>query len=216
MEIDGDIGETEVLILHDKSSSHMMVLGHGAGAGMEHAFMHGLAHMLLTKGISTLRYNFPYIHNGKKRPDSPNVAHKTILSAIEVAEAHAADKPLILAGKSFGGRMGSQTAAKYHPTKVKALVFYGFPLHAPGKPGIERANHLKEIDIPMLFLQGSRDTFAQMDLLQPLLKSLEFATLDVLEGADHGFKFLKRTGINEVKALELLAEHTRSFLDSLS
>ncbi len=208
-------GETEVALLSDVDCTHYMVLGHGAGAGMDHPFMEGLANSLLALGIGTLRYNFPYIHRGSKRPDRPPVAQSTILAAIKYLR-NKVDGPIVLGGKSFGGRMASQTVAIHQPEEVQALVFYGFPLHAPGKPGIERAQHLRDIKIPMLFLQGDRDAFAKMHLLTPLIDSLPLAQLDLLVGGDHGFKFLKRTGIDFESALKMLAEHTATFIHSLS
>lgn len=208
-------GETEVVLLGTPACTHYMVLGHGAGAGMDHPFMEGLADSLLTQGIGTLRYNFPYIHRGSKRPDRPPIAHSTILAAIEYLKSKV-DAPIVLGGKSFGGRMTSQTIAVHQPEDVKALIFYGFPLHAPGKPGVERAEHLKDIKVPMLFLQGDRDAFAKMHLLTPLIESLPLAQLDLLEGGDHGFKFLKKVGIDFESALKLLAEHTATFIHSLS
>ena len=208
-------GETEVILLSDPNCTHYMVLGHGAGAGMDHPFMEGLANKLLSQGIGTLRYNFPYIHRGSKRPDRPPVAHSTILAAIEYLKARV-DTPIVLGGKSFGGRMASQAVATHQPEEVQALIFYGFPLHAPGKPGTERAGHLHEVRVPMLFLQGDRDAFAKMHLLTPLIESLPLAQLDLLEGADHGFKFLKKTGIDFDRALSLLAEHTATFIHSHS
>ena len=191
-----------------------MILGHGAGAGMDHKFMVALAEALAHENIATLRYQFPYMEKGKGRPDVPNVAHKTIERVIEET-ASSTDLPMILAGKSFGGRMASQLLAKKEMNQVKGLVFYGFPLHAPAKPGNERGDHLKGVKVPMLFLQGDRDALARLELLTPLLDQISLAKLEVLSGANHGFSFTKKSGISESEGYELLASHTRTFLNSI-
>jgi len=209
-------GSISILSILPKNFAYLMVLGHGAGAGMEHHFMKGLAHALANVGIGTVRYNFPYMEKGGGGPDRPPIAHETIIKVVDGATQLSQGKPIVLAGKSFSGRMASQAMAKYDIEHVSALVFYGFPLHAPGKPGIDRAEHLKEVKIPMLFLQGTRDSLAQLPLLEPLLRKLKLATLDIQEGADHSFKFLKKSGIDQEKALEILARKSRDFLDHLS
>jgi len=166
----------------------IIALAHGAGAGMNHSFMIALATSLAEVGIGTLRFNFPFTENKKGRPDVPAVAHKTI----EVAIMHAQEKfpslPLFAAGKSFGGRMTSQCLSAHPDDAVKGILFYGFPLHPPGKPSIERAEHLKGVKSPMLFLQGSRDEFATWKLIESVCSSLPLAELVKIEGANHGFK----------------------------
>jgi predicted alpha/beta-hydrolase family hydrolase len=171
------------------------ILAHGAGAGMTHPFMAAIASGLAERGIAALRYQFPYMEQGSKRPDSPKVAHATVRAAVLEAARLPPALPLIAAGKSFGGRMTSQAQAASPLPGVRALVFLGFPLHPPGKPSHDRARHLFDVHIPMLFLQGTRDEFAQLDLLQPLCQSLgPRATLKLFPDANHSFHVPARTG----------------------
>lgn len=208
------LGTVSTLLYKADDARYFMVLGHGAGAGMHHPFMEELAKALAHESITTLRYQFPYIEQGRKRPDFPATTHLTIEKVLE-SLAGEIDIPIILAGKSFGGRMASQYIAKHNDSLVRALVFYGFPLHSPAKPGSDRADHLQDIDIPMLFLQGDRDVLAKLDLLIPVINSHIHATLDVLEGGDHSFKCLKKSGISQEAAIMQLAKRTRSFLDTV-
>ena len=166
----------------------VFTLAHGAGAGMDHSFMETLADGLSKVGIATLRFNFPFTEQKKRRPDSPVVAHATIEAALKTAAELNPKLPLFASGKSFGGRMTSQYLAGHPDSPAKGIVFYGFPLHPAGKPSTERAEHLKTLKIPMLFLQGTRDTLATWELIQTVTKSLRKATLVKLEGADHSFK----------------------------
>lgn len=170
----------------------IFTLAHGAGAGMDHSFMETLADALTNAGIATLRFNFPFAEGKKGRPDTPAVAHATIAAAIEKAGEINPELPLFASGKSFGGRMSSQYLAANPESDVKGIVFYGFPLHPSGKPSIERAEHLKALKIPMLFLQGSKDTLATWELIESVCGSLKKATLVKLEGADHSFKAGKK------------------------
>ena len=208
-------GAISTLWLEPDDSSHLLVLGHGAGAGMEHPFMEQLSHCLAEVGIATLRYQFPYMERGKRRPDSPKVAHETIRKVVSYAEDQTR-LPLVLSGKSFGGRMASQCMAVSPLSSIKALVFYGFPLHSPAKPGNERAEHLYAVKVPMLFLQGDRDALARLDLLQPVLDELPLAHLQILPGANHGFSFTKKSGTTNQEGMALLAELTQQFLKKLS
>ncbi|MCZ8070860.1 MAG: alpha/beta family hydrolase [Bacteroidota bacterium] len=185
-----------------------LTLAHGAGAGMNHPFMVGLALELAKQNVSTLRFNFPFIENKKRRPDVPTIAHKTIEAAVKEAEALAPHASLFLAGKSFGGRMSSQFLALQPNAYVKGIVLFGFPLHPAGKPGVERAEHLKRVNAPMLFLQGEKDELAQWVLLEEVTKSLPQATLIRFEGADHAFKKGKEN------LLPLLAEETAKWIAS--
>jgi uncharacterized protein len=166
----------------------IIVLAHGAGAGMDHLFMETLATRLAEENIATLRFNFPFMENKKGRPDSPAVAHETIKAAIAKAHTLYPELPVFAAGKSFGGRMSSQYVAAHQDTTIKGLIFYGFPLHQPGKPGTERADHLKQVKLPMLFLQGTKDALATWDMIETLCKSLKKTKLVKLDGADHSFK----------------------------
>ncbi|MCI0745580.1 MAG: dienelactone hydrolase family protein [Verrucomicrobia subdivision 3 bacterium] len=182
------------------------VLAHGAGAGMTHPFMVANANGLAERGIATLRYQFPYMEQGSKRPDTPKVAHAAVRAAVLEASRLVPNLPLFAGGKSFGGRMTSQAQASSPLPGVRGLVFLGFPLHPPGRPSVERAKHLFEVQIPMLFLQGTRDDFANLQLLEPLCKQLGArATLKLFQEADHSFHVPARTGRkdSEVRA-ELL------------
>lgn len=171
------------------------VFAHGAGAGMTHAFMADVAEGLAERGIATLRYQFPYMEKGGKRPDPPGVAHAAVRAAVAAAAQHCPGLPLIAGGKSFGARMTSQAEAKSPLEGVRGLAFFGFPLHPAGKPSSERADHLAEVKIPMLFLQGTSDRLADLELLEPVVKNLgRRATLHLVEGADHSFHVPVRSG----------------------
>ncbi|HEY9044404.1 MAG TPA: alpha/beta family hydrolase [Ohtaekwangia sp.] len=202
------IGEVSASILEPPSMKAMMLLAHGAGAGMAHIFMVKLAHALAKLSIGTIRYNFPYTEQGKKRPDTPAVAHKTIEQVILYTADAYKSSPLFVSGKSFGGRMTSQLLAKKSFDKVQGIVFYGFPLHPAGDPSIERAEHLQNIHLPMLFLQGSRDALAEWDLISNVCATLPTAKLVRFEGADHSFKAGKKDVVPE------LAEATDAWLQT--
>jgi hypothetical protein len=169
------------------------VLAHGAGAGMEHAFMAAAAQGLAQRGVATLRYQFPYMERGGKRPDTPKVAQAAVRAAVAEAARRLPKLPLFAGGKSFGGRMTSQAQAAEPLPGVLGLAFLGFPLHAPGKPTAERGRHLDGVRVPMLFLQGTRDDFASLELLRPLAGQLG-ATLRLFDDADHSFHVPARTG----------------------
>jgi len=171
------------------------VLAHGAGAGMRHAFLASIADGLFERGIATLRYQFPYMEQGSKRPDAPKVAHATVRAAVHEAVRLLPDVAFFAGGKSFGGRMTSQAQAEEPLSGVRGLMFLGFPLHPPGRPSDERAQHLFDVKIPMLFLQGTRDDFAQLPLLEAVCKKLdERAILKLFQDADHSFHVPARTG----------------------
>jgi uncharacterized protein len=189
--ISESIGKASLLTLKPKDMKAVMVLAHGAGAGMTHPFMETLASRLSEFSIGTVRFNFPYMEQGSKRPDVPAVAEKTVGTILVSTQKAYSETPVFLGGKSFGGRMSSQYISKQKPTGVSGIVFYGFPLHAPGKPDVLRADHLKSIDIPMLFLQGTNDALASLSLIEKICKALPSATLVKFEGADHSFKIKK-------------------------
>jgi predicted alpha/beta-hydrolase family hydrolase len=171
------------------------VLAHGAGAGMQHPFMAEVAAELAQRGIATLRYQFPYMENRSKRPDSPPVAQATVRAAVETALGRLPGLPLVAGGKSFGGRMTSQAQAKAPLRGVNGLAFLGFPLHPAGRPSRDRAEHLFDVQIPMLFLQGTRDALATLDQLEPVCRALgPRATLTLFTDADHSFHVPARTG----------------------
>jgi predicted alpha/beta-hydrolase family hydrolase len=191
------------LWLAPKDPFACLVLAHGAGAGMTHRSMTAIAEGLGQLGVASLRYQFPYMELGKKRVDSPAVAQATVRAAVAVARDRARDLPLFAGGKSFGGRMTSQAQAATPLEGVRGLVFFGFPLHAAGKPSIERAAHLAKITVPMLFVQGSRDTLADLDLLQGVVRGLgERASLQLVADADHSFHVPARSGRKDPEVLE--------------
>jgi predicted alpha/beta-hydrolase family hydrolase len=178
------------------------VFAHGAGAGMTHAFMAAVAEGLAGRGVATLRYQFPYMEKGGKRPDPPAVAHAAVRGAVAAAAEHCPDMPLIAGGKSFGARMTSQAQARAPLAGAQGLAFFGFPLHPAGKPSSERADHLADVKIPMLFLQGTGDKLAELDLLKPVVEKLgSRATLHPVEGADHSFPVPKRSGRNDSEVM---------------
>lgn len=171
------------------------VVAHGAGAGMAHPFMASVAEELSERGVATLRYQFPYMERGAKRPDPPALSQATVRAAVAAASRAVPDLPLVAGGKSFGGRMTSQAQAASPLPGVRGIAFLGFPLHAAGRPSDERAKHLFDVQIPMFFLQGSRDPLANLELLCPLVERLGArATLRVFEDADHSFHVRARTG----------------------
>ncbi len=187
------------------------VVAHGAGAGMTHPFMASVASDLAQRGIATLRYQFPYMERGSRRPDTPKLAQATVRAAVTEAARLVPKLPLFAGGKSFGGRMTSQAQATSPLPGVRGLVFLGFPLHAPGQPSDERAAHLFDVKIPMLFLQGTRDEFAELSLLQHLVGRLGArATLKEFDDADHSFHVPARTGRKDsevrVEMTDALAE----------
>jgi len=199
---------TAEYIIPDKSKC-IITLAHGAGAGMNHPFMTILAKLLAEKNIATLRFNFPFIEQKKGRPDLPAVAHKTIEAAINDAHKKFPSLSVFASGKSFGGRMSSQYLSAHPHPAVKGIIFYGFPLHAPGKPSIDRADHLKNLKLPMLFLQGTRDALATLNLMEALCSTLPQATLIKLEGADHSFKAGKQD------TMSMLVNFTNDWLGQL-
>jgi predicted alpha/beta-hydrolase family hydrolase len=182
------IGTVSAECIVPETSNCIITLAHGAGAGMHHSFMKTLAESLAAVDIGTLRFNFPFTENKKGRPDTPAVAQQTIEAAINKAHELFPSLPLFVAGKSFGGRMTSQYLSTHPEAQVKGIIFYGFPLHPAGKPSIERADHLKDVKVPMLFLQGTKDALASWSLIESVCSSLRKATLIKIEGADHSFK----------------------------
>ncbi|WP_407150054.1 alpha/beta family hydrolase [Bradyrhizobium sp. ORS 86] len=190
-----DDNAVSALLQRPPQTRAIYVLAHGAGAGMAHPSMDTIATGLAERGIATLRYQFPYMEKGSKRPDPPALAQATVRAAVAEAARRCGDLPLFAGGKSFGGRMTSQAQAKAPLLGVRGLVFLGFPLHAAGKPSNERAKHLADVKIPILFLQGTRDALAEPGLLVPMVKGLGGrATLHLVQEADHSFHVLKRSG----------------------
>jgi hypothetical protein len=192
------------------------VFAHGAGANMRHAFMEQVAKGLAARGTATLRYNFPYMENNSRRPDQPPIAHATVRAAVEEAGRHYPGLKLVAGGKSFGGRMTSQAQAKTPLPGVKGLAFLGFPLHPNNKPSTQRADHLAKIDIPMLFLQGTRDGLADLDYLQPVIKALgPKAMLYGVAGGDHSFLVLKKSGRSNEEVMEDVLRMLAAWIDHI-
>jgi predicted alpha/beta-hydrolase family hydrolase len=202
-------GEVSAVLTRPADARWMLVLAHGAGAGMRHAFMEALAEELVGVGVATLRYQFPYMEEGRGVPDRPKVLTATVAAAVRAAKEVAPGLPLLAGGKSMGGRMSSQAAAEGFLNEVRGLVFFGFPLHPPKQPGTKRAEHLSKVAMPMLFLQGTRDALADLRLLRPICEELGArATLRVVETADHSFHVLKKSGRNDQEVLRELAAAT--------
>lgn len=195
------MNESRFLVVRPPDARLLYVLAHGAGAGMRHPYLETMAQRLAEQRIATLRYQFPYMEHGSRRPDPPAVAEATVRVAVEEAARVAPGLPLVAGGKSFGGRMTSSAQANAPLPGVAGLVFLGFPLHPPGRPGITRAAHLDRVAVPMLFLQGTRDEFADLTLLEQVIARLgKRATLHLVEGGDHSFKVLKRSGRTDAEA----------------
>ncbi len=207
LHVSDEIGQVSALLLRPSDSWLLYVLAHGAGAGMRHRFLESISLALAQRGIGTLRYQFPYMEAGRRRPDPPPVAQATVRAAAEKAAEVAPGLPLVAGGKSFGGRMTSAAAAASPLAGVKGLVFLGFPLHPPGQPGTSRADHLDRVDVPMLFLQGTRDEFARVDLITDVSEELEpNATLHLVDDGDHSFGVPKRSGRSPVEVLTELTD----------
>lgn len=202
--------QVSALLLRPPHAKALYLFAHGAGAGMTHRSMTSNAEGLAARGIATLRYQFLYMEKGGKRPDPPRLAHQVVRAAAARAVRLAPDLPLFAGGRSFGGRMTSQAQADAPMPGVRGLAFLGFPLHPAGKPGIERAEHLAHVQVPMLFVSGERDALAELDLLQPVVAKLgERASLHLVSHADHSFKVPAKSGRTpadaEAEALDALA-----------
>src|SRR6201999_2701307 len=212
----GNAGEVSSLLMLPRGARWLLVLGHGAGAGMRHPFMSALSRELAAEKIGTFRYQFPYIENGRKAPDRPSTLTATIAAATQAAHAAAPELPLLAGGKSMGGRMTSTAASENLIPEVRGLVFFGFPLHPPKQPATKRGDHLAKVTQPMLFLQGTRDDLADLTLLKPICKKLgDRATLQIIEGADHSFHVLKSSGKSDAEILRGLAHTTTEWAKSL-
>jgi predicted alpha/beta-hydrolase family hydrolase len=211
------IGTVSAILTQPANARACYVLAHGAGTDMRHASMDKIAAGLADRGIATLRFNFPYMENKQGRPDQPAVAHATIRAAVAEAARLCPGLKLVAGGKSFGGRMTSQAQSKAPLPDVKGLAFLGFPLHADKKPSTERAEHLAHVAIPMLFLQGTRDGLADLGLLKPILAALGTkATLHEVEGGDHSFAVLKKSGRTNDEALTEVLDSLVAWTDALA
>jgi uncharacterized protein len=208
-------GEVSALLVRPDHASHLLVLGHGASTNMRHSTLQSIAERLAEVDIATLRYNFPYSENGKGR-DSQSVCTATVRSAVVAAHRAAPDLPVLAGGHSFGGRMTSTATSKSPLDGVQGLVFFSFPLHQPAKPETKMATHLAAVTLPMLFLSGSRDELAGMELLKPICERLgDRATLHVLDTADHGYKILKKSRTSEEDIFVEMARVVRDWAEKL-
>jgi predicted alpha/beta-hydrolase family hydrolase len=210
------IGESEqvsALLQVPEAARACYVMAHGAGAGMTHAFMSSIANDLAMRGIATLRFQFPYMERGSRRPDPPKLAHATVRAAVAEAVRRLPALPLFAGGRSFGGRMTSQAQAIAPLPGVRGLVFFAFPLHPAGKPSTTRAEHLADVAVPMLFLQGTRDALAGLELLRPVVDRLgSRATLVLAEDADHSFHVPARTGRRDADVLAELLDAAAAWM----
>ena len=209
-------GEVSALLDRPANARRILVLAHGAGAGMSHPFLEKLTACFAELGTATLRYRFPHMEQRRRIPDRPSLLTATVAAAVKTASEFAPGMPLFAGGKSMGGRMTSQAAAEGLLAGVAGLIFFGFPLHPPNRPGTKRADHLADVKLPMLFLQGSRDAFADLKLLRPICAKLgKLATLHVIPGADHSFRVPKKSGKNEDQIFMELAETASRWADEV-
>lgn len=203
------------LLLRPPAAQACFVFAHGAGAGMTHEFMEQVATGLCGRGVATLRYQFPYMEKGSKRPDAPALAHATVRVAVAEAARRCPGLALIAGGKSFGGRMTSQAQAVAPLAGVRGLAFLGFPLHPAGKPSDARAKHLGDVHVPLLFIQGTRDKLAELPLLEPLVKRLgTSASLHQVAEADHSFHVLARSGRNDREVMNEVVDALSAWIDA--
>ncbi len=205
-------GELDAVLLRPPAAHALLLLAHGAGAGMRHAFLEAVAAALAERGVATLRFQFPWMQRGEKRLDAAPVLHAAVRAAFAEAERLAEGAPLFAGGKSLGGRMTSQVAAQGELAAARGLVFLGFPLHPAGKPGTERAAHLRDVALPMLFAQGTRDALADLALLRPVVAGLGArARLHLEDDADHAFHVRKKSGRDDARVIASLAAAVASF-----
>jgi predicted alpha/beta-hydrolase family hydrolase len=209
-------GEVSGILVRPASARALYVFGHGAGAGMRHVFMETAAERLTALNIATFRYNFPFMEAGRGRPNDASILVKAVRSAVTEAASLEPDLPLFAGGKSMGGRMTSTAASKQSLPGVLGLAFFGFPLHAPGRDSDERGTHLSDVGLPMLFLQGTRDRLAKLNLLEPLLERVKpRPTLHVVEGADHSFHVTKKSGRTDDEVLDEMCLRISGWISEL-
>ncbi|MFV1987515.1 MAG: alpha/beta family hydrolase [Gemmatimonadota bacterium] len=209
-------GEVSAALTRPDDARAIISYGHGAGAGIHHPFMRATSQRLADRGIATLRYQFPYMEAGRRPPDRPPVLVDAVRAAVDRMTELAGELPLFAGGKSMGGRMTSTAASENPLAGVLGLIFFGFPLHPPNRPSADRGAHLADVASPMLFLQGTRDTLADLTLLEPVVDRLGArATLHVVDGADHSFHVLKRSGRTDEDVLDELADRTSEWIDDI-
>lgn len=207
-----DKEEVSAVLLSPTRATCLLVLAHGAGAGMNHIFMTAITNQLAEDNVATLRYQFPYMEQGRGVPDQQPLLTATVAAAVRTADQLAPDLPLFAGGKSLGGRMTSLAASEQKLEAIRGLIFFGFPLHPPKRPSIKRAEHLQLVKLPLLFLQGTRDDLADLTLLRPICGSLGPQTvLHVIEGADHSFHVLKRSGKTDAEVLAELSSTVKAW-----
>lgn len=211
--VDDRIGEVSGLLERPRGAKALYVLAHGAGAGMRHKFMEALVPRLADRDVATLRYQFPYMEKGGRRPDSRKVLLASVRAAAAFGVKSARGLPVFAGGKSMGGRMTSLAASEEALPGVQGIVFVGFPLHAAGRDGVERADHLQDVRVPMVFLQGTRDSLAELDSIKAVAKGLgKRGKIHVVEGGDHSFHVLKRSGRTDDEVLDEIAEQIEAFV----
>jgi len=211
----GSANDVSALLLRPLAARACFIFAHGAGAGMTHQFMEQVTTGLCGRGIATLRYQFPYMEKESKRPDPPAIAHATVRAAVGEAARCCSGLTLVAGGKSFGGRMTSQAQAVAPLAGVRGLAFLGFPLHPAGKPSNERAKHLSDVHVPMLFVQGTRDKLAELQLLEPVVKGLgTSASLHLVQEADHSFHVPARSGRNDRDAMSEVVGTLSAWIDA--
>ena len=213
----GNAGAVSALLIRPRQARACFVFAHGAGAGMTHPFMEAAAQGLGERGVATLRYQFPYMEKGSRRPDPPAIAQAAVRAAVAEAGRRCPGLPLIAGGKSFGGRMTSQAQAIAPLAGVRGLAFLGFPLHPAGKPSSDRGKHLADVHVPMLFVQGTRDSLAELSLLEPVVKSLgPSATLHRVEAADHSFHVPARSGRNDREVMHEILDAFAAWIGAIA
>jgi uncharacterized protein len=212
----GHATSVSALLIRPDAARACFVFAHGAGAGMTHPFMEAVAAGLSERDVATLRYQFPYMEKASKRPDPPGIAQAAVRATVAEAGRHCADMHLIAGGKSFGGRMTSQAQAAAPLAGVRGLAFLGFPLHPAGKPSSDRARHLADVRVPMLFLQGNRDNLAELSLLEPVVKSLgRSASLHRVEGGDHSFHVPARSGRKDSEVMDEILDAFANWIEAI-
>jgi predicted alpha/beta-hydrolase family hydrolase len=215
--VSAKIGSVGARLVRSADADCLLVLAHGAGAGMDHPFMETLVSALANRRVATLRYQFPYMEAGTRAISPRAQLRDTVRAAVEVGRREAGELVLIAGGKSMGGRMTSMAASEESLAGVEGIIFVGFPLHAAGKPGVERAEHLRDVELPMLFLQGTRDKLADLELLAPIVRNLgRRARIARIEGGDHSFHVLKRSGRTDDEAMDELVTGIRHFCDEVA